>query len=260
MSKTPTPQEIEEALKWVDQYGQLQYPVGEDRACLNEAAKRLAPAYRAAMAENANLKGKSSGPCVHDVDTFSSRGCYNCVLLQVEKAEAALAKAEGKLASYPWTVGDIERADLKGKLAASQIALAAKDAELAAVNEPKCHGPVHSNFKQECGFKSFARFRCLKCDSFMCRGCAEIHFREEDSAFRAGVQKNMDDMKLAHQKLFQANNALSIRAEAAEESLARAEKVIATVGEEIMADCEGGSCDHEGVREYLAARAKETRP
>lgn len=38
---------IEAALEWVDKYGHLQFPVGEDRAFLNEAAKRLAPAYRA---------------------------------------------------------------------------------------------------------------------------------------------------------------------------------------------------------------------
>lgn len=49
-----------------------------------------------------NLLGKSTGKCVHEVDIFSSRGCYNCVLNQAEVAEsraAGLTAALGDVAN-----------------------------------------------------------------------------------------------------------------------------------------------------------------
>lgn len=49
-----------EALGWVGKYGELKYPVGEDRAFLNEAAKRLAPALRAAWKALAEEKERST--------------------------------------------------------------------------------------------------------------------------------------------------------------------------------------------------------
>ena len=45
----PSDPGTKEAMEWVAKYGHLEYPVGEDRAFLNEAAKRLAPALTAAM-------------------------------------------------------------------------------------------------------------------------------------------------------------------------------------------------------------------
>lgn len=49
-----------------------------------------------AEVERDNLLGKSSGKCVHEVDKFSIRGCYNCVLLQAEAAESALLAEKEK--------------------------------------------------------------------------------------------------------------------------------------------------------------------
>ena len=45
----PSDPGTKEAMEWVTNYGHLKHPVGEDRAFLNEAAKRLAHALRAAM-------------------------------------------------------------------------------------------------------------------------------------------------------------------------------------------------------------------
>ncbi len=64
--------------------------------------------------------------------------------------------------------------------------------------------------------------RALKAEAELERVKKEL----PSEAFKAGCQKNIDDMKAEHQKLFQANSQLSIRAEKAEADLAQAKKEI----------------------------------
>ncbi len=146
MTAKPTPDEIDAKLREYgynpEEIANRGRGIGWMLGQLDDALTAISASeseVSALKAEIQNLKGKSSGKCAHEVETYSSRGCYNCVLIQAEKAEAELAMLRGSIAS----ITSSKTAKLTPEAEAVIGLIDGLKAELAALKEGEHKNCVH---------------------------------------------------------------------------------------------------------------------
>ena len=158
------------ATKSVDELSNKLYAAESDLACLKSF-----------------YESKSQGQCQHEVDKFSSRGCYNCVLLQAEKAESerdeartlqasaeAIMRASGKLREEAWAKSERLAGALRdaiGVMANECVLTEAASNTLAECRAALQDAPAPVEWREKCE-KLVAIFR-NRIEKGRCERCAK---------------------------------------------------------------------------------------